>query len=662
MITQESIDKIFETARIEEVIGDFITLKKSGSNYKGLSPFSNERTPSFMVSPAKQIFKDFSSGKGGNVVSFLMEHEHYTYPEALRFLAKRYNIEIEETGQSDEEKQKRSVRESLFLVNEFANRYFTDQLWGSEEGRNIGLSYFRERGFTDETIKNFQLGYSPEEWEALANAAKKENYQLEYLTQAGLIIDKSGRHFDRFRGRVMFPILSHTGRVLGFGGRILKKDPKAAKYLNSPESEIYHKSKTLYGIFQAKNELSKADNCLLVEGYTDVISLHQAGVKNVVASSGTALTKDQINLVKRYTHNITILYDGDPAGLKASLRGIDLVLEEGMNVMVLLFPEGEDPDSYSHSVSSAELKAFIEEEKQDFLRFKAGLLLREAGDNPLERSKAAREMVESIARIPDALQRNAYVQECASILKMEERILFTELAQIRKNILNKEEKERKRQEQKEARLQVVEQGQEEPAKTQESQSATTELSRTAHFEQEKALCWLLLNYPQHLFCFDDDQEELDEDEREEESVAEYILAELMEDELSFLNPVFNKILQAFTEYYNEHGEVPEAGHFIRNEDKTVVSTVADLVTEKYHLHNWRLRKVFLPEKDYFVRSFTIEAVLRYREKRIADLIGEIQTKVKQGGLEENEMRQQLESLGRLNVLRIEINQDLNRVL
>lgn len=660
MITQESIDKIFETARIEEVIGDFITLKKSGSNYKGLSPFSNERTPSFMVSPAKQIFKDFSSGKGGNVVSFLMEHEHYTYPEALKFLAKRYNIEIEETGQTDEEKQKRSVRESLFLVNEFANRYFIDQLWKSEEGKNIGLSYFKERGFTDEIIEAFQLGYSPEEWEALANAAKKDNYQLEFLTQAGLIIEKSGRYFDRFRGRVMFPILSHTGRVLGFGGRTLKKDLKAAKYLNSPESEIYHKSKTLYGIFQAKNELSKQDNCLLVEGYTDVISLHQAGVKNVVASSGTALTKDQINLIKRYTQNITILYDGDPAGIKASLRGIDLVLEEGMNVRVLLFPEGEDPDSYSRKVSSAELKSYIDEEKRDFLRFKAGLLLKEAGENPLERSKAAREMVESIARIPDTLERNAYVQECASILKMEERVLFAELAQIRSNLVNKEEKERKREEQKQARLQVVEKD-EKQQETPAGQSPTTELGRTAHYEQEKAIIWLLLNHPDKRYNFDEPEPEEDE-EIPDETVAEYILMELEEDELRFQNPVFAKIHEALLKQYNETGQVHDAGFFIRAEDKAVVETVADLVTQKYHLHDWGKRKVFLPEEDYFVRNYTIQAVLRYREKRIGDLIKGIQDKVKAGQVTGDEMFKKLESLSRLNGLRIEINQVLNRVL
>lgn len=662
MITQQTIDKIFETSRIEEVIGDFVTLKKSGSNYKGLSPFSNEKTPSFMVSPGKQIFKDFSSGKGGNVVSFLMDHEHYSYPEALKYLARKYNIEIEETGQSDEEKEKRSERESLFLVNEFANDYFQNQLWITEEGKNIGLSYFRERGFTDETIKEFQLGYSPEDWEALTNHAQKESYQLEYLLKTGLTTERNGRHSDRFRARVMFPILSHTGRVLGFGGRTLQKEAKIAKYLNSPESEIYHKSKTLYGLFQAKNELSREDNCLLVEGYTDVISLHQAGVKNAVASSGTSLTKEQITLIKRYTQNITMLYDGDPAGIKASLRSIDLILEEGMNVQVLLFPEGEDPDSYAHKVSTTELKEFIDDEKQDFLRFKASLLLKEAGNNPLEKSKAAREIVESIAIIPDALQRNAYVQECASVLQMEERILFSELAQVRKNLEQREAKEQRRKEQANARLEVVDKTEEQP------KTGISGFSETKHFEQEQALCWLLLTYGEKRYEFHEHDEEEPANEEEEaveeteESVAEYILTELAEDEMEFNHPIFNKILLKMTEVLDEKSEVLTSEYFLRQDDPELVNAVVNLITEKYELHDWRRKKIFIPESDYFVKNYTMQAVLRYREKRIGDIISEIQHKLKNAEDPGTELVSNIETLNKLNKLRVQINSELNRVV
>ncbi len=675
MISRETIDKIFETARIEEVIGDFVTLKKSGSSYKGLSPFVNEKTPSFMVSPAKQIFKDFSSGKGGNVVSFLMDHEHYSYPEALKYLANKYNIFIEETGQSDEEKVKRSERESLFLVNDFANSYFQKQLWETEEGRNIGYSYFKERGFTDEIIKEFQLGYSPEQWDAFTKQAQSESYQLDFLLKTGLTTD--GRNNDRFRGRVMFPILSHTGRVLGFGGRTLQKEAKIAKYLNSPESEIYHKSKTLYGLYQAKNELSREDNCLLVEGYTDVISLYQAGVKNAVASSGTSLTKDQITLIKRYTQNITMLYDGDPAGIKASLRGIDMILEEGLNVQVLLFPDGEDPDSFARKVSPTELKEYIAEEKQDFLRFKASLLLREAGNNPLERSKAAREIVESIAVIPDALQRNAYVQECAMVLKMDEKILFTELAQVRKNHEVKEQKEKRREEQKEARLTVVEN----PQATATENGATSTsgglaaLQNTAHYEQERALCWLLLNFGANKYDF---HEYLDgekkpeptinpdgtevEDESLKESVAEYILTELAEDEISFNHPVFDFILKEMTIALDEREEVLGPDYFLRQQKAETVNVIVDLITEKYELHDWKRKKINLPESDYFVRSFALDTVLRYREKRVLDIIKEIQLKLKNSDDPAKELTSQIETLNKLNQLRVVLNAKLNRIV
>ncbi len=608
-------------------------------------------------------------------MSFLMDHEHYSYPEALKYLANKYNISIEETGQTDEEKVKRSERESLFLVNDFANTYFQNQLWETEEGKNIGYSYFKERGFTDEIIKEFQLGYSPEEWDAFTKHAQKESYTLEFLLKTGLTTD--GRNNDRFRGRVMFPILSHTGRVLGFGGRTLQKDAKVAKYLNSPESEVYHKSKTLYGLYQAKNELSRQDNCLLVEGYTDVISLYQAGVKNAVASSGTSLTKEQITLVKRYTQNITMLYDGDPAGIKASLRGIDMILEEGLNVQVLLFPDGEDPDSFSRKVSPIELKEYIAEEQQDFLRFKASLLLKEAGNNPLEKSKAAREIVESIAVIPDALQRNAYVQECAMVLKMDEKILFTELAQVRKNHEVKEEKEKRREEQKEARLTVVDnpqQGTPQAADTKPA-SGLASLQNTPHYEQERAICWLLLNFGANKYDFNEyengekrPEPELNpdgteiEDETLTEPVAEYILTELAQDDISFNHPVFDFILKEMTTAFDEREEVLGPDYFLRQQKAEMVNVIVDLVTEKYELHDWKRKKIILPDSDYFVRSFALDTVLRYREKRVLDIIKDIQLKLKNAEDPGKELTDQIETLNRLNQLRVTLNAKLNRIV
>ena len=652
MISRASIDRIFETARIEEVIGDFVSLKRSGSNLKGLSPFTNEKTPSFMVSPAKQIFKDFSSGKGGSVVTFLMEHEHYTYPEALRYLAKKYNIEIEETAQSEEEKQKRSERESLFLVNDFANNWFQEQLKQTEEGQNIGLSYFRERGFSDASISEFQLGYNPEDWEAFSRAALSASYEKEYLVKTGLSIDKGDRLIDRFRGRVMFPILSHTGRVLGFGGRTLQSGSKIAKYLNSPESEIYHKSAVLYGVYQAKSELGRLDECLLVEGYTDVISLHQAGVKNVVASSGTALTRDQINLVKRFTRNITILYDGDPAGIKASLRGIDLILEEGMNVKVLLFPDGEDPDSYSRKVSGEELKDYIKDESQDFVKFKAGLLLDDADESPLQKSKAAREIVTSIAKIPDELLRSAYIQECASLMQIEERVLFSELAQIRKAETRREERDNRLREQKEARLKIV---QEDP------ETGTKQITTSKHYHQEKAICWLLLNYGGREFNFSEAGETA-ESEDFTERIADFIIAELEADSLEMHNPVFAAIINRYTEELENSGEVLDPMKLIRAEETHIVNEVVGLVSDKHHLHDWRRKNIHPPEKEDFLKAFTMESVLRYKEKRTGELIGEIQDKLKTNSGHDEEYQAKMKTLQRLTELRIKLNSKLNRVL
>ncbi len=431
MIPKETIDLIFETARIDEVVGDFVQLKKRGVNLLGNCPFHDEKTPSFTVSPAKGIYKCFGCGKGGNAVNFVMDHEHYSYPEALKYLANKYNIFIEETVRTPEQEEAANHRESMFIVSNTANDYFQNQLFNSDEGRAVGLSYFKERGYREETLKKFQLGYSPDKSDAFSNHALKEGYKIEFLEKTGLTIPKETRNYDRFHGRVMFPIHSLSGRVLGFGGRILKSNVKAAKYLNSPESEIYHKSKVLYGMYFAKNSIVKKNRCLLVEGYTDVVSMQQAGIENVVASSGTSLTIDQIKLIKRFTNNITLLFDGDAAGLKAALRGVNLILEEGLNVKVVTFPDGEDPDSYAKKVSSEVLENYIEEEAKDFIEFKCSLLLEDAKEDPIKRAELIKDVSSTIALIPDHVARTVYAQTSSNILGVEEQVVFTSIEQAR---------------------------------------------------------------------------------------------------------------------------------------------------------------------------------------------------------------------------------------
>ena len=433
MISKNTIDKVFEQSRVEEVIGDFVQLKKTGSNYKALSPFSNEKTPSFVVSPVKQIWKDFSSGKGGNSVAFLMEHEHFTYPEAIKYLARKYNIEIEETQLSNEDRENASERESLYIVSEFAKDFFKKTLIDSNEGKTIGLSYFKERGFSIETISDFDLGFSPNEINYFSKNALKKGYDKIYLEKTGLSIFQNNKTIDRFRGRVIFPIHSMSGRVLGFGARILNSELKTAKYLNSPESLIYNKSKVLYGIYYAKQDIAKTDNCYIVEGYTDVIQLHQKGIKNVVSSSGTALTNDQITLIRRLTTNITMLYDSDKAGVNATLRGVDMILSAGMNVSICAFPEGQDPDSFSQERSFEEVQDFLNKNSKDFIQFKASILADKSIDDPILKAKTINEIVRSISTIPDRIKQEIYVKHCSKIMDVSEDVLFNSLAQINKS-------------------------------------------------------------------------------------------------------------------------------------------------------------------------------------------------------------------------------------
>jgi DNA primase len=574
-IPSHTIDEIIQTARIEEVIGEFVSLKRAGSNLKGLSPFTDEKTPSFVVSPAKQIFKCFSTGKGGSVVTFLMEKEHFSYPEALRWLADKYNVQIpEETAPTADELAVKSERDSLYIINEFAKNHFMQNLHESEEGKAIGITYFEERGFRKDIIERFQLGYSINVSDDFTKAAIAKGYKLEYLQNVGLVKTKDDRNFDFFRGRVMFPIHSISGRVLGFGGRTLFTDKKIAKYFNSPESIIYNKSEILYGLFFAKGDIVKYDECLLCEGYTDVISMHQSGIQNVVSSSGTSLTKEQIKLVKRYTQNLTILYDGDAAGIKASFRGIDLILEEGMNVKVVLFPDGEDPDSFAKKTSTTELETFIKSHKQDFITFKASILLKDGEVDPLKKSELIREIVHSVSLIPDQITRSVYVQEIAKQFDISETIISNELMRLRKNTIAKQIQE---PELREVPL---------PVNTESFDlTPSTETSKDlkeSSFLFEQELIRLLIKYgirEVHIPTAVDT-------EKDKTSVIEFIHEELNKDELTFDYPLFAKIFDLFVEGINEK-TLYSASYFLRHEDQEIVSFVSDIESAEQELsHNW----------------------------------------------------------------------------
>ena len=617
MISKATIDTVFETARVEEVIGDFVQLKRAGSNFKGLSPFSDERSPSFMVSPAKGIWKDFSSGKGGNAVAFLMEHSHFTYPEAIRFLAKKYNIEIEETEQTDEEKANTDVRESMYLVSEFAKDYFHNTLLHSEEGKAIGLSYFKERGFTGETIKKFSLGYSPEAWDAFTKEALGKGYKLEFLESTGLTIPKDDRPFDRFKGRVMFPIQSMSGRVLGFGGRILTNDKKAAKYLNSPESDIYHKSKVLYGIFQAKQSIAKQNNCFLVEGYTDVIQFNQAGIENVVASSGTALTPDQIRLINRLTKNITVLFDGDAAGLRASIRGIDLILEEGMNVKVCAFPDGEDPDSFAKKTPYEELVRYLDENAKDFIQFKASLLMNEAKNDPIKKADLIRDMVVSISKIPDRIQREIYIQECSRIMDISEQVLVSTLAQmVQKDVADIG----KKQKQEQKAFEVVKN--ETPVQVQKIDIL---------YGLERKIIEILLLYGNKTEEFEDvllraNQEGEIENvvEKKEYKVFQRIYLSLQEDEVELANPLFRDIYNNLVNYYlqNESFNIEQYLIHLQPEFAQEVTDIL-MEDERVVLHNWEGQNIFPKTKSDTIGQYVSETILTMRWYLVDRIIEEI---------------------------------------
>jgi DNA primase len=622
MISKSTIDAVFETARVEEVIGDFVQLKRAGSNFKGLSPFSDEKSPSFMVSPVKQIWKDFSSGKGGNAVTFVMEHEHFSFPEAIRYLAKKYNIEIEETVQTDEDVAEANEKESMYLVSEFAQKFFQNSMLNTNEGQAVGLSYFKERGFSSDTIKKFGLGYSSENWDAFTKEALGQGYKLEYLEKVGLtILREDGKHFDRFKGRVMFPIQSMSGRVLGFGGRILTNDKKAAKYLNSPESEIYHKSKVLYGIFHAKQAIAKQDNCYLCEGYTDVIQMHQAGIENVVSSSGTALTSDQIRLINRLTKNITVLFDGDAAGLRASIRGIDLILEEGMNVKVCTFPDGDDPDSFAKKTPYDDLIRYLDENAMDFIQFKASLLMKDAKNDPIKKAELIRDMVLSISKIPDRIKREVYIQECARIMDISEEVLFNTLAQLVQKDLSEANKKYK-QEQK-------------AFEVHKTENVAVNTKVDVLYELERKIIEILLLYGNVEEDFDDYVYKATEDGelKEEKEVNRYkvyqrVYLSLQEDEVELANEVFKSIYNSLISYFNqsEKFEIEQYLMQLPSELSQEVTTIL-MNDEKLALHNWEAQQIYVKLKDKTISQYVTETILTLRWYLVNCIIDEIKASI-----------------------------------
>jgi len=644
LISKSTIDKVFEQSLVEEVVGEFVQLKKSGSNYKGLSPFSNEKTPSFVVSPVKQIWKDFSSGKGGNAVAFLMEHEHFTYPEAIKYLARKYNIEIEETQISSLDKEKASEKESLFIVSEYAKVFFSDTLLNTKEGKTIGLSYFKERGFSDETIKKYDLGYLPDKLNYFSKEAIANGYDPVFLEKSGLSIFQNEKSIDRFRGRVIFPIHSMSGRILGFGGRILNNQLKTAKYLNSPESLIYNKSKILYGIFYAKQDIAKLDNCFIVEGYTDVIQLHQKGIKNVVSSSGTALTLDQITLIRRLTSNVTMLFDGDKAGVNATLRGIDIILTAGLNVNVCSFPNGEDPDSYSQDKSFEEIDDYLKNNSKDFIQFKASILAQNSKNDPISKANTINEIINSISIIPDRIKQEIYVKHCSSIMDISEEVLFNSLAQKTKNEIHSISKKRISKVQKTSKNKDV----------------------NLLFELEKKIIEILLlyggkqeNFEELILKNDENGNVILEPTIVNSLVYEKIFLDLQQDEIEFTNEsfkiIYEKIISDFQKNQKLILEV-----FLNSLDQDLANHVTGILMneDQYELHDWLSKDIFVKHKDTVISQLVSETILTLRTFLINKKVEELKEETK-NNLDNDKI---LEEIGEYHKLKKLLSKKLNRVL
>ncbi len=633
MIKQEVIDKVLETARIEEVVGDFVDLKKRGTSLIGNCPFHHEKTPSFHVSVSKGIYKCFGCGEGGDSLKFVMELEKFSYPEAIRYLADKYSIEIEEVERSPAQLAAQDKRESLYVLSAWAGKFFAEQLWKTEMGQVIGLNYFKERGYREDIIKKFELGYSPEEWTALVDKAQEAGFHPDYLAASGLAIERDDKSlYDRFRGRVMFPIHNLTGRIIGFGGRTLKTDKKVAKYVNSPESEIYHKSDVLYGLNFAKKAIMEEDNCYLVEGYADVLSVHQAGVENVVSSSGTSLTTGQIKLISRFTKNVTILYDGDEAGIKASLRGTDMLLEEGLNVKVLLFPDGNDPDSYVQKYGSTAFKDYVKSHQQDFIFYKTNILLRDANNDPIKRAEVIRDVVESIALIPDEIKVSVFIRECSSLLDIEERILLAELNKIRLNKAKKADKDAARKTQSTpANTGMPPFGMDGPppdlfmtdderggVPAMEAAEQPTQL--TAEILQEREIVRILINYGDYLATWEGDGDI---------PVAGLLLGNI--GDIVFKDKAAAFILKAYRDAA-ENYEIPDAKLFYSNADAAVSELAINCVATKYSLsENWNddKRKIYVSQEYEHLKQLVVEAIYRIKKQKIAAEMHHIREEMKQ---------------------------------
>ena len=610
MIKPETIQNIIETARIEEVIGDFVSLKKRGANYLGLCPFHNEKTPSFSVSPSKGIYKCFGCGKAGNVVNFVMEHEHYTYPEALKYLAGRYGIDVEEEEVTPEMRQELDERESMFTLNGFVARYFQQNLLHNEEGKSIGLSYLKEREFLDSTIEKFQLGYAINKWGDYSQQAIKNGYKKDVLVKTGLSIERDSHLIDRFRGRVIFPIHNLTGKVIGFGGRILTSEKSTAKYINSPDSEIYSKSRVLYGIYFSRNTIVKRDNCYLVEGYTDVISLHHAGIENVVASSVTSFTGAQIKLIKRYTTNITILYDSDPAGIKASFRGIDLIHEQGMNVKIVLFPEGEDPDSFVRAHRTGEVEEFIQNQATDFIKFKTNLMMGETAGDPSGRASLIKEIISTIAQIPDGINRSVYIRECSIVMDIPEQTLMNELNKTLRRKFSK----------KKPGLREIPEPPEEK-RTQEEQIEIDPLDVSGY---EKQIMEFILQFAYKTIMVPG----LEDEEEKEWQVVDYIISDFRHDQIRFENETYNEILEEYAQSLGRDQQLDEK-YFIYHPKQNISQTVIQLLAEPYQLsENWKRYKIYPKKGEENMEEYFDSYILPLKSRLISKELKKITDRLK----------------------------------
>lgn len=615
-----------DTVRIEEVVGDFVALKKRGTSLIGNCPFHNEKTPSFNVSVTKGIYKCFGCGKGGDSVHFIMDHEKYSYPEALKYLAQKYNIEVEETVQSPQNIEAQNARESLYIVSEYAASYFANELWTGNDGRAIGLSYFKERGFREDILKKFQLGYSPDIWDALIQSAAGAGHKEAYLEKTGLAIrNDKGKLYDRFRGRVMFPIHNFTGRVIGFGGRTLKTDKNVPKYVNSPESDIYHKSNVLYGLYHAKKAIRDTDNCYLVEGYADVLAVHQAGIENVVASSGTSLTTEQIRLIGRFTQNVTILYDGDAAGIKASLRGLDMILEEGLNVKVVLFPDGHDPDSYMHHVGSGEFKKYIEENRRDFILYKATILLKEAGTDPIKRAGIIRDIIESIAKIPDDIKAAVFIRECSNLLQVEERILLSELNKMRVAKLKKASggtpsPQQQSFQQHQSAQHPYEDGP--PDNLFENPGPYEDAGPQAPVNndliQEQEIVRLLLAFGHELVNWDG---------IDNMYIGSFIVQNLTD--VVFEDKLCSSVIDIYREEI-ENGHLPVASQFIKSPDRQIAELAINLSTSPYILsENWENKhNIYVRDETVNLKATILGGLFHLKKTKIAGILSNISNEIK----------------------------------